>query len=38
VLQQCLHDLYEEYRSICAPGEDSTTEVSEDQTKKGEEG
>jgi hypothetical protein len=33
-VRQCLHDLFEEYRSIYDPGEDSTTEVNEDQTKK----
>jgi hypothetical protein len=33
-VRQSLHDLFEEYRSIYAPGEDSTIEVNEDQTKK----
>jgi hypothetical protein len=33
-VKQSLHDLFEEYRSIYAPGEDSTTGVNEDQTKK----
>jgi hypothetical protein len=33
-MRQCLLDLFEEYRSIYALGEDSTAEVNEDQTKK----
>jgi hypothetical protein len=33
-VRQCLHDLFEEYISIYAPGEDSMIEVNEDQTKK----
>jgi hypothetical protein len=33
-VRQCFDDLFEEYRNMYAPNDDSMTEVNEDQTQK----